>query len=298
MRTRNARIDQRVLVTAGAAIALMSGALGATVGNPHIGVAYIFTEAPRYEPKAWIEGHDRFPEGATLQLVEAQKCRVLAPGFYASADAAVSYDGRKVLFSGKRNSGDHWQIWEVALEGGGPPRQMTRGDVDCVRPLYVPAVGIVYTRSDHQGSNIEIAEKQLRLTFSPGRFLTDEVLQDGRILFEAGLGSPRREIYTVYPDGTGVESVRCDHGTDRGEARQLATGDYIFRSGNRLARFTSSLAEQTDVVQPDGEAIGPIAEIAPGEWLLSLREKSGNFGLYRWSAAKRQATPVVRSAGT
>jgi hypothetical protein len=256
-------------------------------------VPYLFTRTPQYDPKAWLAGRDRFPEGATLLLVGDHKCRILAPGFYASADAAVSCDGRKVLFSGKRNPGDHWQIWEITLENG-PPRQITQGDSDCIRPLYVPAVGIVYTRSGREGSAIEVAEKQARLTFSPGRYLTDEVLQDGRILFEAGRGPARREIYTVYPDGTGVESVRCDHGADRGEARQVASGDYIFRSGNRLARFTSSLAVETSVEQPEEDLVGPIAEVAPGEWLVSIREKSGRFGLYHWDASKRQILPVER----
>jgi hypothetical protein len=56
------------------------------------------------------------------------------------------------------------------------------------------------------------------------------------------------------------------------------------------------LAGQTDVAQPEGEAIGPVAELAQGEWLVSLREKTGRFGLYYWDAASRHTTPVERLA--
>ena len=284
-----------MFVAFGVGAILAGGAFCATVGGTRVAVPYIFTEAPRYEPQAWLDGGDRFPAGATLRLVMGETRRDLAPGFYVSADATVSDDGHRVLFSGKRTAGDHWQVWEVDLAGGAP-RQITQGVDDHIRPLYVPPNQIVYTRSGPAGSDIEIAGKPSRLTFVPGRYLTDEVLADGRILFEGDQGSHRREIYTVYPDGTGVESVRCDHGPDRGEARQIASGDYIFRSGNRLARFTSALAGQTEVAQPDGEAVGPVAEMASGVWLISLRGKAGRFGLYRWNAADRQAVPVETPA--
>ena len=248
---------------------------------------YLFTQTPRYDPTAWLEGRDRFPAGATLELVVGETHRVLVPEFYATADATVSDDGHRVLFSAKPTRFSRWQIWEVALSGGAP-QAIARENTECIRPLYLPDHKVVYTRVGPKNSAITVAGKPV--TFAPGRYLTDEVLEDGRILFESGRGG-HREIFTVYPDGTGVESLRCDHGPDRGEARQLASGDYVFRAGNRLARFTSALATQTDVNQPNGEAIGPVAEIAQGEWLLSMRGKAG-FGLYRWSAPDRQTTPV------
>jgi len=274
----------------GLGAAVLGAGFGATVAKPDTRLAYIYTETPRYEPTAWLEGRDRFPSGATLILVTGDMLRVLAPEYYASADAAVSYDGKRVLFSAKRMAADHWQVWETDLNGG-PPRQITHGESDCLRPLYLPAGEIVYTQD---GSSLEIAARDghaQRLTFAPGRYLTDDVLRDGRILFEMAQNGPRRELYTVYPDGTGVESLRCDHGPDRGEARQIASGDVIFESGNRLARFTSAAAGQVEVAQPDRETTGPIAEVAPGMWLLSLRGKASHFGLYRWNQADRSAGP-------
>ena len=277
----------------GAVLLCRDGAFSAAVAKYDSTVTCIFTETPKYEPKAWTEGRDRFPLGATLNVVDGGRRHLLVPDLFASADASISYDARRVLFAGKRTPSDHWQVWELDLHGG-PPRQMTHCEADCVRPLYLPDGQIVYTH----GSNLEIAGK--RLTFAPGRYLTDDVLRDGRILFEAARASQNREIFTVYPDGTGVESLRCDHGPDRGAARQIASGEYIFSAGNRLARITLALAQQTDVAQPEGEAIGPIAEAAPGIWLLSIRRRTGDFGLYRWSAATHATmaveVPVTASA--
>jgi hypothetical protein len=183
-----------------ASVALMRGALHPTVENKRVRPPYIFTKVTRYEPAAWLDGHDRFPGGATLWFVDGEARRVIAPDFYATADATVSFDARQVLFSGKRNVTDHWQIWEIALDGG-PAKQITSADADFLRPAYVPAVGIIYTRSGRDGSDIEVAGTSARLTFSPGRLLTDEVLRDGRILLDMGQGLHRREIFTVYAHG-------------------------------------------------------------------------------------------------
>jgi hypothetical protein len=293
--------NRAVPVAAFLAATMLAAAYGPTVArrpafpnepkDQHLDLAYVFTATPRYEPAAWLDGRDRFPLGAKLVAVQRGVMRLLAPGFYSSADGAISYDARRVLFAGKRAAGDHWQIWESNLSGG-VPRQITRCDTNCVRPLYLPTGEIVYSRGD----GLEIAGKTGRITFAPGRYLTDDVLRDGRILYEAAGESRIRELFTVYPDGTGVESLRCDHGPDRGSARQLASGDYIFVSGNRLARITSALAQQTEVAQPDKDSAGPIAEVSPGVWLVSLR-KNHSFGLYRWDAATRETTPLETPAG-
>ena len=256
---------------------------------------YIFTEAPRYEPRAWLEGRDRFPEGAALTFVSSGSRRPVVPGFFATADANISFDGARVLFSGRRTRSTPWQIWELPLLRGAP-RQITSGDTDCIRPFYLPEDRIVYTRVEPRESFIETASlvdgKTKRLSFVPNRYLTDDVLRDGRILFEAG--TAKRELYTVYPDGTGVEAVRCDHGTDRGNGRQLSSGDLIFDLGaGGLARFTSALAEQ---VADAPKVAGPIAEISPSTWIVSERAASGYFGLYVWDTARKRLTPLDISA--
>jgi hypothetical protein len=124
------------------------------------------------------------------------------------------------------------------------------------------------------------------------------VLRDGRILFEAahpGGRGPARDIFTVYPDGTGVETYRCDHGHDRNAAREVSSGDIIFETGGRLARFTSARATEMDLPRPKGEFAGPIAEISAGQWLVSFRaDPNAAYGLYRW---RSNDAPPERVAG-
>ena len=243
--------------------------------------AYLFTEAPRYSPRAWLANGERFPAGARISVGSPTGNRKLVEGFAVTADPDLSFDAAHVLFAGKQKAGDSWRIWEAALENG-KPRQITSGDGDCYRPLYLPAGQIVYTRRTATGSQIELASldggKPERLTWAHGHFLTADVLRDGRILFEAEhvyAGRSVREIMSVYPDGTGVESIRCDHGADRYSPKEIASGDIVFVEGGKLVRFTSALAHETPFIpQPSGEIAGPVADAGEGKLIFAVRQNA------------------------
>jgi Hydrazine synthase alpha subunit middle domain len=264
--------------------------------------AFIFTVAKRYEPLAWVRGADRFSSGANIFLQGANGHRPLLTGFAASADPAVSFDGKSVLFAGKPKADDHWQIWEVALDAtthGVAPRRVTSCADDCVRPFYLPEDRVVYARKSASRFVIEAADrasgKTLQLTYDPGNFLPTDVLRDGRILFEATYplgthGAP--ELYTVYSDGSGVESYRCDHGPARYAGKQTASGDIVFASSNGLARFTSARAEEVRIAAPAGEYAGEIAETPSGDWLVAWRNGKTPFQLMWW----RPGAGALRSA--
>jgi hypothetical protein len=265
-------------------------------GADSISVPYIYTEAPRYEDRA----SQRFPAGASLQIVTKGRKRPLVPGFAASADAAVSFDGSNILFSGKQKTPDPWQIWEIPVAGGAA-RRVTSFTEDAITPFYLPAEKIVYARRTAQGFQIEVMQlaggAPLRLTYTPGDHLICDVLRDGRVLFEAphpDAKSPVRDLYTVYTDGSGVETYRCDHGRDRHAGRELSSGDIIFEYAARLARFTSARAVQLEVPAASGEFAGSIAEISPEEWLVAYRANSGTpYALYRWRPGQSAPQSVL-----
>ena len=276
---------------------LLSGA--ATVPVP-----YIYTETPSYDSSASLHGGERFPAGATLEIVSNGRKHALVPRFAASADAAISFDGSRVLFSGKQKPADPWQIWEIPVAGG-EPRRITSFAEDAVTPFYLPSERIAYARRMSGGFQIETAmldgSAPLRLTYAPGDHLICDVLRDGRVLFEAphpGAGSAVRDLYTVYTDGSGVETHRCDHGADRYAGRELPSGDIIFETGSHLARFTSALATQVELPAMTGEFAGPVAEISPEEWLVSYRPKAGSpFALYRWKPGQALPENVLTVKG-
>ena len=257
-----------------------------------IPVPYIYTEAPRYDNS----GGERFPAGASLQIVANGHKRLLITDFAASADASISFDGRMVLFSGKRRSADPWQIWEVAVTSGAPRRVTSFAD-DAITPFYLPGDHVVYARRTTQGFQIETMPlaggTPLRLTYAPGDHLVSDVLLDGRVLFEAQHpASDGRDLYTVYTDGSGVETHRCDHKHDRHAGREISSGDIIFEVGDRLARFTSARATQVELPAATGQFVGPIAEISPDDWLVSFRARAGvPYALYRWKPG--QSAPEI-----
>ena len=252
--------------------------------------SFLYTVTTHYEPMAWMHGGDRFSSGAMIFVRDAGGKHALVRGFAASADPAISFDGQRVLFTGKLKSQDPWQIWELS-RAGGAPRQITSGSEDCVRPFYLPEDRVVYARRISGRFIIETVDmaggKPLPLTYGPANFLPTDVLRDGRILFEAAspFGSDTvPEIYTVYSDGSGVESYRCDHGEGRHSGRQVGSGDIIFSSNHGLARFTSAKAQQIQISAPAGEYAGEVAEGPSGDWLLPWRaEGKEKFQLVFWT---------------
>lgn len=256
----------------------------------------IVTAAPVYESLAALKGEERFPKGAQLLLIHRGKAERLVPEFAESADAQVSFDGSRVLFAGKKTAVDKWQIWELSLKDRSV-RQVVSSSDDAIRPLYLPGWRLVYAQKTTRGFELESArlidskalaeiegpstQPLLPLTYMNASAMPDDVLADGRILFESGFplgqgGTP--ELFLVYADGSGVESYRCDHPTDsaggRWAGKQLESGDIVFAQSRTLARFTSSLAHEARIAAPRAEYAGPVAEMSSGEWLVSARDSA------------------------
>jgi hypothetical protein len=287
----------RVLAMIASAVLLIPvcgfGPQSSTGQSNAMNVDLIVTAAPAYAPLAALSGQERFPQGAQLLLVHAGKAEPLVTGFAASADANVSFDGKRVLFAGRQAASDAWQIWELTLADRSV-RRLVAGASDAIKPFYLPAGRLVYAQRTTAGFQVESAGKDaqmalapidsdagsqlLQLAYVPGNSIPDDVLQDGRILFESGypLGSGSTpEMYLMYSDGSGVESFRCDHGTARWGGTQLASGDVVFTHGASLARFTSPLATEAHVAAPHAEYAGAIAETTSGSWLVSARAGAG-----------------------
>jgi Hydrazine synthase alpha subunit middle domain len=269
-----------------------------------VSVPLAYTSTPRYDAGAWLHGGERFPAGATITIRQNGTSHALVTGFAATADPAVSFDGSRVLFSGKRDPKSRWQVWEVAVAGGAP-RRVTTCSADCIRPFYLPGDRLVYARKANSRFVLETAPlaggTTLQLTNAPANALATDVLRDGRILFEAAypLGNgPSSEMYTVYSDGSGVESYRCDHGSSRQAGKQVASGDIVFAKEHGLGRFTSAVAHQLDMKSPSGEFAGDVAQTQTGEYLVSWRPDSrSQFSLQLWNSRTGAFQPFVEDEG-
>ncbi len=305
-------------ITAFAAFILVGGFVFIRANAPTapIDTDMIVTAAPIYVPLAELHGQERFPRGAQLLLVHAGKAEPLVAGFAATADANVSFDAQTVLFAGKQNEKDPWQIWELTLKDRSL-RKVISTPEDAERPLYLPGGRMVWAERAPQGFQLKSAPDGhpadgtqwnptagpgiLPLTYIRGNAFPADVLHDGRILFEAGypLGAGSTpELYLVYADGSGVESVRCDHGHSRWGGAQFASGDVVFTQGTSLARFTSPLAHQVPVAAPRANYAGAIAETASGVWLVSARAAAdAHYVIKTWQPGSATLHAVIAQSG-
>jgi len=186
-------------------------------------------------------------QGSRIVLLERHGSpAVLTPEFAAAADPSVSFDGKRILFSGKRTAQDKWDIWEMDLDGKNK-RQITREFGNCREPEYLARSSItppdfndkvrwITFISDAAGTyqegkaelatslyaaNLEPVEGRgsvtRRSTFNLSSDFSPTVLQDGRVLFTSRqkyANSPEKfPLLAANWDGTGL-NLFC--GTDQG----------------------------------------------------------------------------------
>ena len=197
-------------------------------GGPLV-IPVVFTAAPVYNSRAALHGAERFPQGAHLMLLRNGRITPLAPQLAASADSSVSFDGQTILFAGRKIPSDPWQIFRIPANGG-DPQLLLSAPTDLIRPFWMPGNRIVYARRQPAGFVLETAaldgSSRLRLSYVPGNFIPDDVLRDGRVLFESG-----------FPLGaaTGGSLVLKGHGFSR-----AANADEFMGASAPEAGFSSS----------------------------------------------------------
>jgi hydrazine synthase alpha subunit-like protein len=155
-----------------------------------------------------------YGEGARLVLVAADGTRrVLSEGFHSASDAAVSFDGDRLLFAGKRSAGDDWNIYEMGVDGSGV-RQITRGLGDCRSPGYQSSL---YTLKPVGVPSVP----EYHLTFVAGVGTLDEYG-----------GSEARGLYSCKFDGSTVRQLTYNLSSDW-DPCILGDGRLVFASWQR-----------------------------------------------------------------
>jgi hypothetical protein len=165
--------------------------------------------------------------------------RLLTDGFVAACDPAVSFDGRQILFAGRRSNTDRFQIWRMDADGGAAV-QITDDPGDAFAPLWVgslfhlnddaPTERIAYLATGHgwidrntggpiaalYTSDVDGANPW-RISYLPSSVLEPDVLANGRLLFAAWRGTPaerdasRRDLMAINNDGTDLMAFHDNH---------------------------------------------------------------------------------------
>jgi hypothetical protein len=229
----------------------------------------LFVQTPVYVPGPLAQ---RFPKGSAIALLSFSRqhsVALLTNDFFAAADPQVNFDATKLLFSGQKDRASHWQIWEMDLNGANK-RQVTQCSADCLRAAYLPADEIAFTVEDSSQKQFLSSLAVVKIdgsgfhpiTFGTASFQLETVLRDGRIvasapwpLRSADETGAARLFYTLRPDGTAIESYRCEHRakTIQADAEELADGSLLFvrkaisgsLAGGELARISQGASGAT-----------------------------------------------------
>ena len=181
-------------------------------------------------------------------------------------DPEPSYDGRKILFSMRRDGEDWFHLYEIQADGSGVV-QLTDGPFNDVSGVYLPDGRIVFV-SDRTGYLEEYHEERTetlwimnadgaaieQLTFNPGTVFDPTVLADGRILFSLWdtfmLNIPPADKHETY-----LMTIRPD-GTE--ESHFFGAGEHLFFSRERHSGVSLTQAGQ----MPDGTIL-LLSELGP-----------------------------------
>jgi dipeptidyl aminopeptidase/acylaminoacyl peptidase len=185
-------------------------------------------EINNYSPK------ERYAKNCRIvSLVSTeQETTNLTPEFYSASDPAISFDGKYIVFAGKKTAKDFWQIWKMKVDGS-EKNQVTKEDGDCVMPVYAgnrfylndpsPTPQIIYAGTAHNWeNNLESGkvyslygtdlqgETIHRLTFNLYNDFSPNVLPNGRVVFSSRQFSDEEEL----PNGKLAFFVINNDGTD------------------------------------------------------------------------------------
>ncbi|HWR51196.1 MAG TPA: hypothetical protein VN428_08815 [Bryobacteraceae bacterium] len=188
----------------------------------------------------------RTPDGAE---------RVLTAGFHSAADPAVSFDGKRILFAGKRTALDHWGVFEMNADGSNA-RQLTKDPGNCRNPVYLskifylddpaPVFQIVFVctsdRLNEYGGGLaeDLYTVRLdgsglrRLTYNASSSTDPTTLPDGRILFSSWQrahvdrgATGRIELMGMNVDGTDLAAFSGRQGGRIQHMAAVTTGRLV-----------------------------------------------------------------------
>ncbi len=239
---------------------------------------------------------------------------ILTSQFFSASDPEVSFDGKRVLFSGKQRDSDRWQIFEMGIDGSNV-RRVVHDEGDCRSPIYQSKLYIITTPKPwYQISYVSYRHGKpylfssrldgsavRRLTYHPSGALDPVLMDDGRILFSQG------DLFGVNLDGS--DYARFSIGKEDRPQRmpvQVHSDLVAFvepkpesaAAGGNLAGISlrrSLYSRRLLTEKGDGLFYSP-SRLLPTEILVSHRPASdkGTFDLFRFNIFSGDLVPLQR----
>ena len=275
--------------------------------------------------RAWRNG---LPHGSRIVVFDRYALDAgfinLTPEFAAAGRPDVSFDGKRILFVGRRAPRDPTSVWEMQPDGSGV-REVVRPAGDCEAAIYLstmftlnaerPLYQIAFVARGPKGAHSSLytclmdGSNVRRVTFTPHGVSDPLLLSDGRLLFGTASGdvtgsgsgeAPRSTaMLTINMDGTDVfpfaglhepparRSAPCE--TDDGQVVYVESG-HAGDGGSlvSVARTRSLKTRRLITTNSDGEYHTPSA-LPNGNLLVSFRPSDDStdrtYGLYELDPA-------------
>ncbi len=313
---------------------------GWSIAGAAQGSDLVFVQIPAqsslHQKSFYLPG-DRYVDGMRIVRHQStdppEKLVTLTPEFFSACDPAVSFDGRQILFAGKKNQDDSWQIWRMGRDGSAKTR-LTSSAGDCVAPLYVgalfhlndesPTDQIAYLSSESgwinecgSGACFSLYSARLdgshstRITYNLSSDFAPDVLPNGRLVYSSWKKSSGYGLMAVNNDGADMLPFYVDHSLtryldmvhiagDAGRAYMIASDPTLWLGGGDLAYVTLRRplhSYQTLSHEDDALFHSPCAT-PDGELIASYRKKDAQqcFSLYQIDPDNGQRIKKLYSA--
>ncbi len=249
----------------------------------------------------------RYSDGCSIHLIrfteQGPKSTNLTPNFISARDPSVSFDGKTILFAGKKDESSNWQIYRMNSDSTNLT-QLTSEQTDHSSPLHVgtlfylndtsPIPQIIYGKkvynspaihalfaSNGDGSNPRQISHNIFSDIEP------DVLPNGRLVYSSysdktDSGQPIGQLMALSIDGTDLMPV---------------TGDQAPQVHQRMPRIGfDSKIYYIETSKADELAGGHIAAVAQFRSLHS-RQKITNTGKFLFPCQLPDGTLLASHAG-
>ncbi len=275
----------------------------------------IFTQLAGDIDAASFSGERQWMNDTQMRIValdpaKPEKIKVLTENFFSARSPEVSYDGKHLLFTGRMNETDPWQIWDMSLDNS-KIRQVTSSTEDCIDPAFLPIDRLVFSKSPATSSvntkydlytcNLDGSDIK-KISYSPHTYFASTILKDGRLLTINRQLNPEQKdplFVIMRPDGTKadmfykatVDNILSSRGleTNNGKIVFIESEKSAPVKGNVVSiDYNSPLHSRvnyTSEIEGDFRTVFPLQ---PDKLLVSYRESENSvYGLYEFDTATR-----------
>lgn len=245
----------------------------------------------------------RLIPGSRIVSLDPEKpgnVKILTEEFESACYPEVSYDGSKILFSGRITKEEHWQIFEMNIRSH-ESRQVTSSETDCIDPVYLPSGRIAFSmavKNDTVKSAYPLftcrgdGSDLRQITFDPSASYATSVLRDGRILTLNNRLMPDQKtasFVVMRPDGTKADLFyrSTDENKIMTRARETSDGKVLFIEGKNYSdndlvsiSYNRPLHSHANLSAASAGSFRCVLPVTDGKIFVSYREgDSGNYSL-------------------